>query len=251
MSAQRDLGRVSIARPVMNVNFHRVVMLGETDLRCSIEPQGKVDGIPDANEGRVNLVGPDFEKSKLRLAVDRGKRCVHCIEPMGDFDAADAGDVEARIEDAPLMLKVNLEIGMEIHGSSGIQAADIWQVTGHVAGGKVERPAECNRDVRKVAADSKATSDDFRGRQVRSARAGNVADVSLDPVANGDDLVDAIDEIAELLRGQGEEFIRIAVTTRKGVANGVRRDLPNRNRELFEIRIVRQRGDLHHGVVDN
>ncbi len=150
-----------------------------------------------------------------------------------------------------MVLQVDLEVGMEIHRRSGIEATDIGQMAGHVAGGQIEGAAERDRDVGKIAADSKATADDFRGRQVRPAGAGDVTDISLHPVANGDHLINAVDQVAELLGGQREQLIRITITTRKRVANGVGRDFSNRDRKLFEIGIVRQGGNLHQGIVDN
>ena len=72
-----------IARPVLDMNFQLGAVLGKADLGSSIEPQGKVDRIPDANECRVYLVGPDLKIGELRLAIDRGKRRVHRVETRG------------------------------------------------------------------------------------------------------------------------------------------------------------------------
>jgi hypothetical protein len=59
--AQGNLERVMIARPMMDVDFQECMILGESDLRRSIQSLGHIDRIADGNNIPIDLVGPDVE----------------------------------------------------------------------------------------------------------------------------------------------------------------------------------------------
>src|ERR1700679_1445191 len=99
----------------MDVDFQRQLILRESDLRRAIEPQGKINRISHRNERAIDSVGQDIKRSEWGLALDGGKGPVNGVETMGDFDSSDPRNVEAGIEDTPLMLQVDLEVGVEIH----------------------------------------------------------------------------------------------------------------------------------------
>ena len=80
-------------------------------------------GSPTENLLRVHLVSPDLEVGKLGFAVDGGKGAIHGVRTVGDFDAADARDIEARVEGQPLLSKINFAAGMEIHRRARIDTA--------------------------------------------------------------------------------------------------------------------------------
>ena len=126
------------------------------DGRRAIEAFGQVDGIADGDLGGIDLVGPDLEPLELRLAVDGGEGAVHRVEAVRDLDAADARHVEARVEGAPVVAEIDLEIGVEIHRRAGIDVADVGQMAGDVARGNIERAAERDGHVREIAADAVA-----------------------------------------------------------------------------------------------
>jgi hypothetical protein len=251
VGSEKNFAVIVIARPVMNVDFHEGVVLSESDLRSAIEPLGQVDGITHGNNRPVDLIRPDLEEGQQRLAIDCGNGAVNGVEAVGNLAASNARHVEACIENAPVVLQIDFEVGVEVHRRTGIEATDVGQMPRDIASRKIEGAAERDGDMRKVAADTITTSEDFRGGQVGATGAGNVTDISLHPVADRDDLVDAVDQVPKLLGGKGEEFVRIAVTTREGVAKCGRRDLLNRNGELFEIMIVGPRSDLHQRVMDD
>ena len=46
----------------------------------------------------VYLISPDLKMGQTGLAIDGRKRTVHRVRAMGDFHAANARDVETRIE---------------------------------------------------------------------------------------------------------------------------------------------------------
>ncbi len=71
VNAQGNLRRVAIARPVLNVNFQVGLSLRKAEMRSSIKPEGKIDGITDVNQCRVDLIGPDLKGGELCLAIDR------------------------------------------------------------------------------------------------------------------------------------------------------------------------------------
>ena len=163
VGAQQDLERIVIARPMMDMDFQGCVVLSEADLGRSIQAFGHIDGVAYGDESRIDLVCPHFEGGQLRLAVDSRKGSINRVETVGDFDAPDAWDVETGIKDAPLVLQIDLKVGVEIHRSSGIKAADVRQVSRDVARREIERAAKRDCNVSEVAADAVATPDDFRG----------------------------------------------------------------------------------------
>ena len=99
----------------LRLAFHqlqRIVTLPSRRLDKSI-------GSPTENLLRVHLVSPDLEVGKLGFAVDGGKGAIHGVRTVGDFDAADARDIEARVEGQPLLSKIHFAAGGKSIGVPG------------------------------------------------------------------------------------------------------------------------------------
>ena len=81
-----------------------------------------------------------------------------------DLDAANARDVKARVKGEPFLTQIDFAIGVKIHRCAWINAADIRQMPGDIAGGQIKGAAQGYGGVRKIAAHTIATSDDLRCR---------------------------------------------------------------------------------------
>jgi len=168
--------------------------------------------------GRVDLIGPNFKPLELGLAVDGGKGAIDGVEALRNFDTADAGDVEARVVSAPMLAEENFEIGVEIHWRAGVLKTDVGQMSGDVAGGDVEAPAERDGDVGEIAADAEALDQDFRRGNVGAARTKAVLDIVVGPVADGLDALHAVFDVAELQPREIEDLVGVDITAGERVA---------------------------------
>jgi hypothetical protein len=78
---------------------------------------------------------------------------------VGERDAADARQIVVCIERMPVTRKIRLEPGREIHRQIAGRHADIAEIASAVARRTIHRPAEPDREVRKVAADARCARD--------------------------------------------------------------------------------------------
>src|ERR1039458_1694101 len=135
---------------------------------------------------------------QIGLAVDRRKRAVHGVRAVGDFDAANARDVIARVEGQPFLAEIDFAIGVKIHRRAGINETNVGQVSGDVTGGQIERAAQRNDRVREIAADTVSTGDYFRGREVGPPGTEAVFNVVVNPVADGLHARKAVGDLAKV-----------------------------------------------------
>ena len=137
-------------------------------------------GRPDASGTGVQAswisVGPDAEALHDAGAEGGGERHVGGVAAAGHQHAALAGDVVARVEQAPGAAEVGLEPGGEVAGRVGRRGADVAEVAGAVARRDVHRAAEGDGEMRVVAADADAFGVAFEGRAggagLRCSRSG-------------------------------------------------------------------------------
>lgn len=73
-------------------------------------------GIADSDLVWIDRIGPDFKEGEAGLALNGGERPIHSVCPMGNFDAANAWEVETWIEGEPFLAEVNFAVGVKIHG---------------------------------------------------------------------------------------------------------------------------------------
>ena len=127
------------------------------------------------------------------------------------------GSIETGVEDLPPAAKIHLKIGVKIVRSARVLIRNIRHVAAHVAGGQIKGSTECDRGMREVAADPIAALDDVIGREIRAARERAILDISVQPIADAQDPVDAVGKMAEILPREVEQLVGIAVARRQRV----------------------------------
>ena len=195
----------------------------EEELRRAAEPLCEVDRVAEFHLRRIDLVGPDLKPREPRRAVDRGERAIHGVEAAGDFDAADARNIEAGVEGLPAVADIDLHVGVEIHRRAGILEGHVRDVAGDVARGDIEAAAERDGGVREVAADAEALRDDFARRRCTGCRSRSGIRYSCAPSRRSPARAEARAALAELLEGEVHQPVRVAVAARQRVAEQVRR----------------------------
>ena len=90
-------------------NRRRPFLLTHPHRFGAVQPFRQVNRIAHRNFVRIHLVGPDLEMRQPRLAVNRCERAIHRIRAVGDFNAADAGNVVARIKRQPFLPQIDLD----------------------------------------------------------------------------------------------------------------------------------------------
>jgi len=239
-------------RPVLfgtKYELDRARWSGKTDERSAVEALRHIAGAAEENLAGIDLVGPDFEVSQFGVAVDGAEGAVDGIEAMGHFDASDAGLIKAGIEDPPLMAEIDFAIGVKIARDAGIHVANIGEVPGDVAGGKIEGAAQGDDAVSKIAAYAIAAVDDAGSGKIRAAGAEAILDILVDPIADRPDAVATVFDLAEVIPCKFEELVGIAIAAGEGVAEKIRRELGNRNGVLAEALVLGSGRDGDKGVV--
>ena len=168
---------------------------------------------------------------------------------MGDFHAPNSGNIITCVKSAPLAVQINLHVRMEIHWGARVPHADVGKMSRDVTSGNVDRPAKRYGHVGEVTANAVSSSHDFRGRNIRPARPGDVPDVMMDPIGNRNYAVQAIDNPAKLIRGKFLNLIGITVSTGQKIAKDTGGKLPDENGFRSPIKIVSHVRDLNQCIV--
>src|SRR5258706_5415862 len=96
---------------------------------------------------RLDLVGPHRHALERSLAVGRHHRDVDGVTPQPDWNASDAGGVEARVERPPALPQPHLEPRVEVHRRVRPGDADVGHVAEDIARRDAKRAAEGDAEV--------------------------------------------------------------------------------------------------------
>ena len=110
------------------------------------------------------FVGPDPKAREGIRAERSGDRDIRRVASPRQQNPADPGDVVPCIERMPMSAEIDLEPRREIAGRKGWRGTDVAQISGAVAGRNVQGPAERDRQMCIVAADSQTFLIGFRRR---------------------------------------------------------------------------------------
>src|SRR2546428_1701303 len=137
------------------------------------------------SEGSPDLVGPDGE-TRQRAGTERvADRHIRRIASTRDEHAADPRNVVPRIKRMPAASDIGLEPGGKIHRTVRRRDADIAEIARAVARRNVHAAAECDRQMRVVAAHTFAFLERLPRRSRRSGILVAEGDVAMDVVADG------------------------------------------------------------------
>src|SRR2546428_5634165 len=137
------------------------------------------------SEGSPDLVGPDRE-TRQRAGTERvADRHIRRIASTRDEHAADPRNVVPRIKRMPAASDIGLEPRGKIHRTVRRRDADIAEIARAVASGNVHAAAECDRQMRVVAAHTFAFLESLPRRSRRSGILVAEGDVAMDVVADG------------------------------------------------------------------
>src|SRR5208283_4659425 len=106
---------------------------------------------------------PYLKPGQARRSIDRRKGALDRVQPLRDLYSPYPGFVVTRVKDVPLAAKIHFAVGVKIHRRSGVDMSYVWQMAGDVSRRQVERPAQRNRAMSKVAAHAIASFDNLRG----------------------------------------------------------------------------------------
>src|SRR3989441_12285787 len=143
------------------------------------------------SEGSPALVGPARE-TRQRAGTERvADRHIRRIASTRDEHAADPRNVVPRIKRMPAASDIGLEPGGKIHRTVRRRDADIAEIARAVARRNVHAAAECDRQMRVVAAHTFAFLESLPRRSRRSGILVAEGDVAMDVVADGLDAAGA------------------------------------------------------------
>src|SRR5258706_1324359 len=120
---------------------------------------------------------------------------------VSDFDAANPRDIVARVEGEPFLAEIDFAIGVKIHGRAGIKESNVRQMSRHIAGRQIKRPAKRDDRVGEITADAVASFDDLRRGEVGSSGQIAVFNICLHPVALGLHSREGIDDLTTMFSG--------------------------------------------------
>jgi hypothetical protein len=104
----------------------------------------------------TDFVGPDGERLELIDSKRRRQGNIGGITTAGHEHAPDAGNVVTRVKRVPLPAQECLEPRAEIHRAWRRWQADIAQIAGAIARGHIQAAAQGDREVREIAAYTRA-----------------------------------------------------------------------------------------------
>src|ERR1700685_4665253 len=173
---------------------------------------GFVRRFTTSGETLRDFVRPDGEAIQGVRAEGGGDGYVHCVTAARDQHSSNAGNVVARIEGMPRAANIDFHPRREIHDTVGRRNADIAQVAGAIARGNIHASAECDGEVREVAADSRTLVERLPSGP-RGARTLIIeGDVVVDKIANSLNARPARLGQSEERPGRIGQPIRLAVT---------------------------------------
>ena len=133
------------------------------DFLNAVQSFRQIDRIAHRDFAGIDLVCPYLEVGQPRRSIHRRKGALDRVETLRDLYSANSGFVVARIKDMPSAAKIHFAVGVKIHRRSGIHMSDVRQMTGDVSRRHVERAAQRDRAMSKVAAHTVASFDYLRG----------------------------------------------------------------------------------------
>jgi len=123
-----------------------------------------------------------FEKMLPKNHCDRN---IACVAPASDKNAANATAIMSRIESMPVIAKVNLEPGAEIHRFTVGWNPNVTEVASGVACRDIHAAAQSNRKMGKVAADANAFAKGLKSGAIGTSLQVVEAEMAVDEIANG------------------------------------------------------------------
>ena len=157
-------------------------------------------------------------------AEDAGDRGIGGVAAGADAYQAVQVRQPRRVEDHPAAADEAFEAGVEV------RRIELIGIAGEIARRDVQRAAERDAQMRKIAAHAGALRHGVVGGGDRVGRPAQVLDVLVNPVGDGDDLLVRILDLAEQVPGQAAEPIGLAIAAGKEVRNGRGAQLGDRRR---------------------
>src|SRR5580658_5113504 len=130
------------------------------------------------------FVGGDLEARQPRFSKGRRHRTVGRISAGGHQHASDAPNIVSGVERPTTISQINFKPGAEVHRARGHDHPYITQVSGCVTRRNVERSAEGNGQVLKVAANSDSLGIDPQSGADWTGKLVSKSDLAMHPITD-------------------------------------------------------------------